>query len=129
MPLQPGPGAAGLPSAPHRPARHLRRPPLGRGQRCQLPAVQRATNAEDPGHAEEGEGHFPVNPAPGHISQHRPRHLRQVNTPCPSPDGRSMPKPRPSDACVVLAAEPCGLENFSCCYMFTIWQKPLNLSH
>lgn len=54
MPLQPWSEAAGLPSAPHRPARHLWHPPLGRRQRCQLPAVERATNTADPGHAEEG---------------------------------------------------------------------------
>lgn len=60
VPLQPGPGPASLPSPPHRPVRHLWHPPLGRQQRCQLPAVERAPDTEDTGHAEEGEGHLPV---------------------------------------------------------------------
>ena len=62
--LQPGPGAAGLPSALHRPARHLWHPPLGRRQRAQHPAVQRATDTENPGHAEAGQGHLPVSRGP-----------------------------------------------------------------
>ncbi len=63
-------------------------------------------------------------PCPSHISQPRAGHHHQVNTPCPSPDWASMPKPRPSDASVVLAAEPCGLENFLCCCCHMFFKGP-----
>ncbi|XP_056290885.1 uncharacterized protein LOC130206783 isoform X5 [Pseudoliparis swirei] len=55
VPLQAGPGAAGLPSAPHRPARRRRHPPPGRRRRA-------SGGQEDPGPAEPGEGLFPMSP-------------------------------------------------------------------
>lgn len=67
VPVQPRPGPSGLPAPPDRPIRHDGHPPAGRWQRCQLSTVRRASDTEDPRHAEEGESYFPVKPALPHF--------------------------------------------------------------